>query len=113
MVTQADDQSVRTADGVDGPSGRQPRDPFRSLRALVRREGDIARYRAGTEEAYLVNHPDHVRHVLADNSANYTKDTSLNANFKAAAADGILVSEGDPWRRRRRLMQPAFHRERI
>src|SRR2546426_9138516 len=55
------------------------RDPFRSLKALVRREGDVARYRAGTEQAYLVNHPDHVRHVLADNSANYSKDTFVNA----------------------------------
>lgn len=100
-------------DGDEAPAARQARDPFRSLRALVRREGDVARYRAGTEEAYLLNHPDHVRHVLADNSANYTKDTLINANFKAAAADGVLVSEGDTWRRRRRLMQPAFHRERI
>jgi cytochrome P450 len=109
MVKQLDDQSIAPV----APVARQPRDPFRSLRALVRREGDVARYRAGTEEAYLVNHPDLVRHILADNSANYSKDTSLNANFKAAAADGILVSEGDAWRKRRRLMQPAFHRERI
>ncbi len=111
MVKQLDDQAMRPA--VGATAARQPRDPFRSLRALVRREGDVARYRAGTEEAYLVNHPDLVRHVLADNSANYTKDTLINANFKAAAADGILVSEGDTWRKRRRLMQPAFHRERI
>ncbi len=106
------DVAHETPDGAGGAGSRR-RDPFRSLRALVRREGDVARYRAGTERAYLVNHPDHVRHVLADNSSNYTKDTFINANFKAAAADGILVSDGDLWRRRRRLMQPAFHRERI
>jgi cytochrome P450 len=112
MVKQLDDIAVPSS-SPDAAAPRQPRDPFRSLRALVRREGDVARYRAGTEEAYLVNHPDLIRRVLVDNASNYTKDTAINASFKAAAADGILVSEGEPWRRRRRMMQPAFHRERI
>jgi cytochrome P450 len=92
---------------------RRARDPFRSLTALVRREGDVARYRAGREPAYLVNHPDLVRHVLADNAANYSKDTFINGNFKAFVAEGLLVSEGERWRQRRRLVQPAFHRDRL
>ncbi len=99
--------------GVLEPGARAARDPFRSLTALVRREGDVARYRAGREPAYLVNHPDHVRHVLADKSANYSKDTFVNANFKAFVAEGLLVSEGERWRQRRRLVQPAFHRDRL
>src|SRR5947209_18135095 len=93
------------------PDGGSPRarDPFRSLKALVRREGDVARYRAGHERGYLVNHPDHVRHVLADNHANYSKDTFVNASFKQSLADGILVSDGGVWRRRRLLSPPACH----
>jgi cytochrome P450 len=98
---------------VSADGAGRSRDPFRSLTALIAREGDVARYRSGSEEGYLVNHPDHVRHVLVDNAASYSKDTAINANFKAAAADGILVSEGEQWRRRRRLMHPAFHRDRV
>ena len=33
--------------------------------------------------------------------------------FKSAVADGLLTSEGDTWRQQRRLMQPAFHQQRI
>jgi cytochrome P450 len=92
---------------------RRARDPFRSLNALMRREGDVARYRTGTEQAYMVNHPDYIRHVLVDNFANYSKDTFVNANFKESLAEGILVSEGEAWRTRRRLISPAFHRQRL
>ncbi|HCP61551.1 MAG TPA: hypothetical protein DIU14_03650, partial [Actinobacteria bacterium] len=89
------------------------RDPFHALLALAERHGDVAPYRSGREEAFLVNHPDLVRHVLADNAANYRKDTFINERFRVGVADGLLTSEGAVWRRDRRLMQPAFHRDRL
>jgi cytochrome P450 len=108
------DRSQPITEKRDEPSpGRGPRDPFRSLLALTRRAGDVARYRAGTEAAFLVNNPDYIKRVLADNHANYSKATMVNSIFKDAVADGLLVSEGPLWRRQRRLMQPAFHRERL
>jgi len=84
-----------------------------ALLALAERHGDVAPYRSGREEAFLVNHPDLVRHVLADNAANYRKDTFINERFRVGVADGLLTSEGAVWRRDRRLMQPAFHRDRL
>src|SRR5436309_10964825 len=93
-------------------SSEEPRDPFRFLANLAR-ERPVVRYRAGTEHAYLVSDPDLIKHVLADNAANYTKDTGINRVFKNAVADGLLTSEGTLWRRQRRLMQPAFRRERL
>jgi cytochrome P450 len=91
----------------------EPRDPFRFLLRLTERHGDVVRYRAGGEAAYLINDPELIRHVLADNSANYSKATFVNSVFKSAVADGLLTSEGVRWRRSRRLMQPAFHRGRL
>jgi cytochrome P450 len=88
------------------------RDPFRYLMKLAT-ERPVARYRAGTEHAYLVSDPELIKHVLADNAANYTKDTAVNRVFKNAVADGLLTSEGTFWRHQRKLMQPAFRRERL
>ena len=69
------------------------RDPFRYLMKLAT-ERPVARYRAGAEHAYLVSDPELIKHVLADNAANYTKDTAVNRVFKNAVADGLLTSEG-------------------
>src|SRR2546425_6270679 len=88
------------------------RDPFRYLTKLAK-ERPVARYRAGAEHAYLVSDPDLIKHVLADNASNYSKDTGINRVFKNAVADGLLTSEGNLWRHQRRLMQPAFRRERL
>ena len=66
----------------------------------------------GAVDAWLLNHPDAVKHVLQDNNQNYTKGP-LIGRVKALLGEGLLTSEGDFWRRQRRLAQPAFHRERI
>src|SRR5205814_3726649 len=57
--------------------------------------------------------PAYVKHVLVDNHENYSKGTFINNLFKQAIADGLLTSEGEDWWRQRRLMQPAFYRERV
>ena len=92
---------------------RPVRDPFRYLMGLARSHGPVAPYRAGTERAFLVDDADLIKHVLADRPENYSKGTFINSQFKEAIADGLLTLEGTEWRRERKLMQPAFHRERL
>jgi cytochrome P450 len=103
--------SADTSGASDRVGG--PRDPFRSLLKLAQRHGDVARYRSGSEPAFLLNHPDHVKHVLVDRHANFDKGTLVNTMFRIAVADGLLTSEGERWRRQRRLIQPAFQQQRI
>jgi enediyne biosynthesis protein E7 len=57
--------------------------------------------------SYVVNHPDLIRHVLVDNSRNYAKGRGFD-RVKLLLGNGIFVSQGDFWRRQRRMIQPAF-----
>lgn len=58
---------------------------------------------------YTLNHPDFVKHVLIDNVQNYHKGR-IALVLRPLLGNGLLLSEGDTWKRNRRLAQPAFHR---
>jgi len=58
---------------------------------------------------YVINHPDDIKHVLLSNHRNYTKGEGMG-QVKILLGTGIMTSEGDFWRRQRRMMQPCFHR---
>lgn len=75
--------------------------------------GDVVRFSMGPKTIYFFNHPDHAKHVLADNSANYHKGMGLVEARRLLLGDGLLTSEGELWRQQRRAIAPAFRRERI
>jgi cytochrome P450 len=58
---------------------------------------------------FVVNHPDDIKRVLLSNHRNYTKGGGMD-RVKILLGNGIMTSEGDFWRRQRRMMQPSFHR---
>ncbi|MDW8469648.1 MAG: cytochrome P450 [Burkholderiales bacterium] len=62
---------------------------------------------------YFVNDAEFVKRILLDNAANYPKSVTYRNNLRPFLGDGLLVSEGEFWRRQRRLMQPAFHLRRL
>ncbi len=76
--------------------------------------GDVVRARFFYVDAYFLYNPDDIDYILATNAKNFVKAMSLRSNFFARLlGKGLLTSEGDFWRRQRRLAQPAFHRQRI
>jgi cytochrome P450 len=58
---------------------------------------------------YVINHPNDIKRVLLSNHRNYTKGEGMD-RVKILLGNGIMTSEGDFWRRQRRMMQPSFHR---
>ena len=96
-----------------GTGGREEiRNPLRFFLWLTQTYGDIVQYRSSVEPAYLINHPDYIRHVLQSNGQNYNKDTFLNKYMlEALTGQGLLTSENPLWREQRRLIQPAFHKQ--
>jgi enediyne biosynthesis protein E7 len=89
------------------------RDVLKLMLDSAKNFGDVVRFRLGPLVVHLLNHPDHVEHVLQSGSRNYDKATRSSAKIRLISGDSLLVSNGDLWKRQRRLMQPTFHRQRI
>lgn len=74
---------------------------------LARQYGDAVRFRLGRMSCYLLSHPDQIEEVLRSKSQHFIKDRPLQISTSVFGR-GLLTSEGDLWRRQRRLIQPAF-----
>ena len=68
----------------------------------------VFRLRTITGSVVLVSDPVGVKRVLVDNVANYPKSEMEQRFFRALFGDGLVGTEGDLWRRHRRIMAPAF-----
>ncbi len=76
--------------------------------------GDVVWTRFLYVPAIFLYHPDDIEYVLTTNPKNFIKSMSLRSNFfQRLVGKGLLTSQGDEWKRQRRLSQPAFHRERV
>lgn len=84
------------------------RDPYRFVMDTAAAHDGLVRLGAGPMDIYIVSHPDYVRRILVTNASNYVKGSMMKP-FRAALGNGLVTSEGDHWKRQRRLMQPAFH----
>ena len=82
---------------------------FERARAL----GDVVRLAVpGRHPVFVLADPADIRHVLQENHSNY-RSTPFHDRLKKVLGEGLATSEGELWRRQRRLLQPAFRAERI
>src|SRR5436190_7750664 len=91
---------------------RPGRDPLAFFTNLARQYGDLVSYRMRGEQIFAVNDPALIRDILVTHNKNFTKSRGLERT-KRLLGNGLLTSEGAFHLRQRRLMQPAFHRERV
>ncbi len=88
------------------------RNPLEYLTWQHRRFGDFSRFRLLNAHAYLLAHPDYIRDLLLQHSGATVKSMALQ-RAKSLLGEGLLTSEPPLHTRQRRLMQPAFHQERL
>jgi cytochrome P450 len=106
---------------IPGPRGREVfatiqafrRDPLRALIDLKERYGDVVHFRVGPMSRVLVSDPAAVQHILVDNHRNYGKDSPFYHMLKWFMGEGLITSDGELWRRQRRMAQPAFGRRKV
>ncbi|MBC7810561.1 MAG: cytochrome P450 [Burkholderiales bacterium] len=75
--------------------------------------GDIAVIPFGPFRLWLLSNPDLFHQVLVSDSAKFKKSTRQRNALGDIIGNGIFLSEGDFWKRQRRLVAPAFHTKRI
>jgi cytochrome P450 len=84
------------------------RDPLACMRAAAP-YGDVV---ALGLNHYLINNPDAVEYVQIHNHRNYCRASSFR-QLRPLVGDSLVSIDGESWLRQRRLMQPAFHFQRI
>lgn len=117
---QAAGRAVAGVRSIPGPRGfvfgarlrAFRRDPLEFLTMLAREYGDVASVRFGRREVVLVSDPELIREILVTRNRNFIKSRALQ-RARTLLGAGLLTSEGELHLRQRRLIQPAFHRDRI
>jgi cytochrome P450 len=89
------------------------KDALGTLRRVAREYGDIVRLPVAFQDRIFLNHPDFIEQVLVIQQAKFYKSELTKRLTEGLLGQGLLISEGDFWRRQRRLAQPAFQRARI
>lgn len=101
-----------------GAAGDMRRDLLGTFeRAMHDHGGRPVRFRVGPPRvgflAEAIFEPGEARQVLATDAANYDKNVPALKEFRRFVGDGLLTSDGDRWRRDRRIVAPLFTRKRI
>lgn len=86
-------------------------------RALREHGGDLVQFRIGPPRVGMVFdtafRPDAARRVLATDAAAYDKGVPAFDEFRWVMGNGLITSDGDRWRRDRRIVAPLFARRRV
>lgn len=90
------------------------RDPLGLFRQLQQQYSAqrLVSIRLGGRVLTLVLKPEETRYILQENNRNYSRGRSYKL-LREFLGDGLLTSDGDFWRRQRRLAQPAFHKQKL
>jgi cytochrome P450 len=100
-------ESMRIPDGPDEKYDTSV-DLLIWLETNFARFGDLYRASIYGTSAYVVSDPDLADHVLRVNWQNYKKGQAIK-RIGFLLGNGLMVSEGEQWKRQRRMIQPAFH----
>ena len=98
---------------LQGPAYHARRDPLRRIPEWFETYGDIYRIASPLGQATVVGSPALAWQVLVDRHSRYQQKSRAYSVLRILMGNGLVTSEGEFWRRQRKLAQPAFHRHRL
>ena len=112
--------STATVERPPGPKGGYfsgsttefRRDQLGFYASCAREYGDVVATRMGPYRVLLLYHPDAIDELLVARNRDFIKSPGVRL-LRPLLGDGLLLSENETWLRQRRLIQPAFHRQRV
>lgn len=87
--------------------------PLKVLERAQRKWGDFVHFPVGKAGAIFLNDVAAIRHVLQEENRNYSKWTIQYHQLSTITGRGLITNDGEPWRKQRKLAQPAFSKQRI
>jgi len=88
------------------------KDPVDFLGKLTKSHGPIVHANFAGRKYFILQHPDYIQHVLLENHKAYCKPGATKL-LRIFLGEGLSTSNGELWLRQRRIMQPAFHKQRL
>lgn len=87
--------------------------PFPALERLVKKHGDFIIFQLASGQVHvLLNHPEHVKHILKTNATSYERGKAIHP-IKDFLGNGIFISESPVWESQHALLKPSFHEKQI
>jgi cytochrome P450 len=88
-------------------------DPLGFVGGRFARHGDVYYAPSGGVGLYVVRRAEHAREVLVEQADAYAKTHTALTSLAGVLGSGLLTSDGEVWRRHRRLANPAFARKAV
>lgn len=87
--------------------------PLPYLSSIRLQFGDVVQFPIPKPATYFVSSPQGSREVLVTKHKQVNKRTIQYSSLSLVTGEGLLTADGEVWKQRRRILQPAFHHEMI